>query len=382
MLACFPARSDLLPPLASIADTTISDGDGAHVNGAAPDMIVGGLLQFPAPCRGLLRFDLSSLPPTATITSVTLTVTVTMSKAEGVEHVHKLRRMLAPWHETEALWNNSGFAPWFGGDFAEEDDGTTSLGDPGTYTFASTTGLIATVQFWQTNPAANHGWVLMSDSEFEDGTARRIATHESMGGQPTLIIGYSTTPPPPADFYVTSPGFGYAINEQDGNPTLTLTRGSNYVFDITTDPSHPFQIASGPNFGDPAYNDGVSNNNISSGRISFTVPLNAPDTLYYVCSIHFFGGVINIVDPSSPPAPLVQIVSMDLSSSNVVLRSLGTNGWLAIPEFSSNIVSSNWAVVPNFTNTFANGTNVTVFNRLDPICGPNVFLRMKNTRAP
>jgi hypothetical protein len=35
-----------------------------------------------------------------------------------------------------------------------------------------------------------------------------------------------------------------------------------------------------------------------------------------------------------------------------------------------------WASVPGFTNTFANGTNVTTFDRLDPICGPNVFLRV------
>ena len=71
---------------------------------------------------------------------------------------------------------------------------------------------------------------------------------------------------------------------------------------------------------------------------------------------------------------------MELSASNVVLKSTGTNGWLAIPEFSSNLLVSNWAVVPDFTNSFANGTNVTIFNRLEPICGSNVFLRMRNTR--
>ena len=35
-----------------------------------------------------------------------------------------------------------------------------------------------------------------------------------------------------------------------------------------------------------------------------------------------------------------------------------------------------WSPVPSYTNTFANGTNTTVFERLDPICGPNVFLRI------
>jgi hypothetical protein len=64
------------------------------------------------------------------------------------------------------------------------------------------------------------------------------------------------------------------------------------------------------------------------------------------------------------------------------MQSLGTNGngWLAIPEFSSNLVSSNWAIVPNYSNSFTSGTNTTTFNRLDPICGPNVFLRIKNVK--
>jgi hypothetical protein len=164
------------------------------------------------------------------------------------------------------------------------------------------------------------------------------------------------------------------------NPELTLTRGSNYIFEINTDAFHPFEITSTP--GGPAYNNGVSNNNISSGRIKFAVPLDAPDSLYYICSFHFFGNVIHIINPASPPAPLVQIVSMNLSESNVVLRSIATNGWFAIPEFSSNLLNANWAVVPSYSNTLANGTNVTVFNRLDPICGPNVFLRVRNEPGP
>ena len=68
-----------------------------------------------------------------------------------------------------------------------------------------------------------------------------------------------------------------------------------------------------------------------------------------------------------------------LTSSNVTLKSTGTNGWTGIPEFSSNLLSTSWSVVPNYTNTFANGTNTTVFNRLEAICGSNVFLRVKNT---
>ena len=61
-----------------------------------------------------------------------------------------------------------------------------------------------------------------------------------------------------------------------------------------------------------------------------------------------------------------------LVGTNVVMISTGTNTtWLLIPEFSSNLVTGAWADVPVFTNTFANGTNTTIFPRLDPICGLN-----------
>jgi hypothetical protein len=69
-----------------------------------------------------------------------------------------------------------------------------------------------------------------------------------------------------------------------------------------------------------------------------------------------------------------------VTTNTVALVSTGTeNTWVLVPEYSSNLLSSAWAPVPNFANTFANGTNVTTFPRLDPICGPNVFLRVRQS---
>ena len=195
------------------------------------------------------------------------------------------------------------------------------------------------------------------------------------GGQINIVD--PPTPPPPPDFGVTSPGSFYSINGEE-TPVLRLTRGRTYTFAINTDISHPFQISSDMT-GTP-YSEGVANNNIHSGTLTFTVPLDAPGLLFYLCSLHLFGGMIEIVDPPQPP-PII-ILSIKVESNEVVMKSLGTNGngWLAIPEFSSNLVSSNWAIVPNYSNSFTAGTNTTTFNRLDPICGPNVFLRMKNVK--
>jgi hypothetical protein len=171
----------------------------------------------------------------------------------------------------------------------------------------------------------------------------------------------------------SSYGGSFVINGQGGNPSFTLMRGRTYTFTVATGSTHPFQVVTG--FFATPYNAGISNNNISNGTLTFSVSESTPDTLRYVCSIHFFGGTINIVDP-----PDFRILSIGLATNNVVLKSRGTNGWSAVPEFSSNLTSSSWAVVPEYTNTFLNGTNVTIFNRLEPICGPNVFLRVRNTR--
>ena len=58
-----------------------------------------------------------------------------------------------------------------------------------------------------------------------------------------------------------------------------------------------------------------------------------------------------------------------------------------MPQFSSNLVSGAWLPVPSYTNSFGSnvsgaftGTNTISFNRLDAICGPDVFLRI--SQAP
>ena len=181
-----------------------------------------------------------------------------------------------------------------------------------------------------------------------------------------------------ADYFVTAAAADgdYTINSQSGSPALTLTRGQTYTFEVMADASHPFWITTQQFDNDVP---GITGNNTAEGTITYVVPLDAPDTMLYLCSIHGFGNIINIIDPPPPPAPNVKIISISLTTSNVTLKSIGTNGWMGIPEFSSNLLSTSWSVVPNYNNTFANGTNTAVFPRLEVICGPNVFLRVRNT---
>jgi hypothetical protein len=77
---------------------------------------------------------------------------------------------------------------------------------------------------------------------------------------------------------------------------LTLQRGGTYTFNISAS-GHPFWIKTSQVTGTgSAYNTGVTNNGTDSGTITFTVPEDAPSTLYYICQFHgSMTGTINIV---------------------------------------------------------------------------------------
>jgi len=66
------------------------------------------------------------------------------------------------------------------------------------------------------------------------------------------------------------------------NPTLTLARGNTYVFNINLLGVFPFWIKTAPTTGrGEAYNSGVSRNGSDTGLVTFVVPEDAPDLLYY-----------------------------------------------------------------------------------------------------
>lgn len=72
----------------------------------------------------------------------------------------------------------------------------------------------------------------------------------------------------------------------DNNPTLYLTRGETYEFDVNAS-GHPFYINTSNSTGTSnAYSDGVTNNGTASGTIKFVVQMDAPDTLHYNCQYH------------------------------------------------------------------------------------------------
>tara|TARA_B100000963_G_scaffold202727_1_gene176524 strand:+ start:22084 stop:26388 length:4305 start_codon:yes stop_codon:yes gene_type:complete len=88
------------------------------------------------------------------------------------------------------------------------------------------------------------------------------------------------------------------------NPSLTLKRGTTYTFDINAT-GHPFRINKENTTGSDSnkeYSSGVTGNGTASGTITFVVPNDAPNTLYYNCQHHSsMAGVISIVDTVQEP---------------------------------------------------------------------------------
>lgn len=177
-----------------------------------------------------------------------------------------------------------------------------------------------------------------------------------------LVLAAATIRVRAADFNVTSPGFFFQINGAN-TPTLTLIRGRTYTFAVNTVCGfHPFRINSA----------GVVNNAACSGTMTYTVPTNAANYTYD-CQVHgsSMQGQILTIDP--PPPPTIRIVSYDFSS-NIVLRSTGTNTFALFPEYKTNLNQTNWFALTVQTNRFTSGTNETICGRPP---GSNLFLRIR-----
>jgi large repetitive protein len=135
---------------------------------------------------------------------------------------------------------------------------------------------------------ANGGFTYNAAASFSGSDTFKYVLRNSGGNSSATVTLTVTQVQTGPDFTVTSPGFFYSFAGMSGeNPTLTLTRGRTYTFKINTDSIHPFEILDEPS-------GTVTNNNISSGTITFRVPAAAAN-YRYICSIHGFGGTINTV---------------------------------------------------------------------------------------
>ena len=175
-----------------------------HSNGSG-DAIYVGNTQRVGERRGLLRFDLSSIPANASIQSVTLKLY--LIKTHGDVATLNLHRLLSSWGEGASNGFGGGGAPaetgdatwayrffntsqvWTtpGGDFSPTSS-IIALVDPGLGSLQnlSSPQMAVDVQQWVNQPATNFGWMLKSSTS----TAKAYASRENADTtiRPQLVV--------------------------------------------------------------------------------------------------------------------------------------------------------------------------------------------------
>ena len=125
-----------------------------------------------------------------------------------------------------------------------------------------------------------------------------VANSGGGGGAATPEITWTLTANGVSDYVFA--GDGFPTNQND--PTLYLMRGQTYKF-VNNTGGHPFRIQStvAQAGGGTQYNSGVTNQDAGNGvTLTFVVPMNAPDTLYYQCTAHpAMFGTINVLTQGS-----------------------------------------------------------------------------------
>ena len=94
-----------------------------------------------------------------------------------------------------------------------------------------------------------------------------------------------------SDFTFSGPGFTGSVTD----PDLYVYRGFTYAFDNSANGTgHPLRIQSTQGLSGTAYTAGQTGSGTSV--LYFTIPMNAPNTLYYQCTSHAaMNGTINVV---------------------------------------------------------------------------------------
>lgn len=212
---------------------------GPVANGAGSRLCVG-VDALGRRKRAVYAFDLTSIPPCSTVTSVSLQLTIAMT-IDLTPRTMGLHRMTRSWGEADSLalirfgggqcgggtpepgdatWDHAFLpaTPWTtpGGEFAAAASAATAVGTVTLVatTWASTPQLVADVQEWVDDPASNFGWLVLGD-ESETMTTRAFFSREELvaSRRPQLTVTYREP-----DAAVTATGPGCA-----GSGTVPLT---------------------------------------------------------------------------------------------------------------------------------------------------------------
>ena len=136
------------------------------------------------------------------------------------------------------------------------------------------------------------------------------------------------------------PGIGFTQNQDD--PMIYVVRGQTYVFDVDSG-GFPFAIKTRPTADlNNIYDDGVVGNQVQVGIVTFKVPFNAPNELFYqATNTAGMGGTIIVTNDGKGInvaigtfTELIDATTAQANFENIYVSGIGTIQNLKGPNFS------------------------------------------------
>lgn len=299
--------------------------------------------------RGLLRFDLASIPAGATVTSAVLRLTVVRIPFGGPANSNfELNRLLAEWSEGSQAGNSGapaadGEVTWNSrlhnaGGWTEPGAASDVEPTPSATTFVNTVsgvtyewkaaGVARDVQEWINDPGLNFGWLLRSDAENSLRTARAFAAREYGSSIGTLEISFTQRTNRTPTVGITSPTNGTILNagaititavaaDTDGNIALVQFFDGAVLLGGDTSPPYSINVA-------------LTNGNHALTAVA-TDNEGATTTSAAV-----------IINYSQPPPPVLQIIR---SNQSVIIQWAGPFVLESSPRLNGVEPGNNWTSV-------------------------------------
>ena len=163
------------------------------------------------------------------------------------------------------------------------------------------------------------------------------------------------------------PGIGFTQNTD--NPEIYLARGQKYLFDLDSG-GFPFYIKSQPTADlNNLYDDGVDNNGAQVGVVTFKVPFNSPNILYYQASnVSGMGGTIYITnDYKSIVTGIATITTLDVENGDFEYVNVSGMATLANIRSTDFSVSSGIVTAKKFVGVSTGSDMISVHQKNDSV---------------
>lgn len=228
LLFAFSLSAQTTINLNSVADAQLSEYSSTLNNGTSNSMLIqtwGSNNNY----RGIIRFDISSIPSGATISSAE--VKLQQIGTLGYQRTINLHAVTAAWNESTITWSN------FSGQFNSTASASHVLNYP-----SSTQGVwnvTSDIQAMVNGSLANNGWLIKDANESEWGQYWTFGTREHAGSQyrPVLVVTYNFSGPPPIDLQGSQTNSS-CFGSSNGIANVVATGGTG-TYDYQWTPSPP-----------------------------------------------------------------------------------------------------------------------------------------------